>query len=68
MEEVETYCEGAFRLSLYRGPMGFYLFYWHGPLLVCVAQSPDCQQALDGFDGAINKIRQMREQQRAEMS
>jgi hypothetical protein len=68
MEEVETYCEGGFRLSLYRGPLGWYLFYWQEPLLVCVVQLADCQQALDGFDGAITKFRQLREQQRARMN
>ena len=68
MEEVESYCEGVFRLSLYRGPMGFYLFYWQEPLLICVIQFPDCQQALDGYDGAINKLRQIRDEQRAGMN
>ena len=68
MEEVETYCEGVFRLSLYRGPMGFYLFYWQGPLLVWTVQYPTCELALDGFDEAANKIRQMKEEQRAGMN
>jgi hypothetical protein len=48
--------------------MGFYLFYWQEPLLICVIQFPDCQQALDGYDGAINKLRQIRDEQRAGMN